>query len=343
MCNRVHPGSERGYSAIAANMLLGFFSLLCFLTATSVADGAASPGPVAAGPAATAPYSSPPAPWSARPLPFFYDLYTFRGTGGRTAVVAAFAVPAGRLEVEERARGIRYRFDVTLVLADTALRAVSRTDDSVYVGSPHRLPGEHLLFTHIEVQAPPSRTTLQRVIMTDATKPGIGQLYGSPFPIPDYTGRDLMLSDIALGQPGARAGWERGDVTLALLPTSEFPGSTFDVYYEIYNLPAGHRYVTEIFVEDVDSTRTERAADRTTVRLRFAGEADTRRDGMLQELRRVETSLDRGRYRITVTITDQQTGETASRARFFQVRAPGRGATMVTALPRGRRLGSRNR
>ncbi|MGH7128212.1 MAG: hypothetical protein ACREIV_06570 [Planctomycetaceae bacterium] len=298
---------------------------------------------MSAGPVANAPHGNPTAGAFARPLPFFYDLYTFRGTGGRTAVVAAFAVPAGRLEIEDRPRGVRYRFDVTLVLADTALRSVSRTDDSVYVGSPHPLPGEHLLFTHIEVQAPPSGSTLQRVIMTDATKPGIGQLYGASFPIPDYSGSDLMLSDIALGQPGAQAGWERGDVTLALLPTSQFPGSRFDVYYEIYNLPAGHRYATEIFVEDADSTSTEPVGDRTAVRLRFSGEAATRPDGMLPELRRVETALGRGHYRITVIITDEQTGETASRSRFFHVRGFGRGATMVTALPRGRQLGSRNR
>ena len=34
----------------------------------------------------------------------------------------------------------------------------------------------------------------------DATTPGVGQLYSSPFPIPDYSGDHLMLSDIALGQ-----------------------------------------------------------------------------------------------------------------------------------------------
>ena len=48
---------------------------------------------------------------------------------------------------------------VTLVLADTAVRSVFRTDDSVFVRLPRPLPGEHLLFTHIEVQAPPSGST----------------------------------------------------------------------------------------------------------------------------------------------------------------------------------------
>jgi hypothetical protein len=49
-----------------------------------------------------------------RPLPFFYDLYTFRGSGGATAVVGAFAVEAGELETEDADGRVRYRFSVTL-------------------------------------------------------------------------------------------------------------------------------------------------------------------------------------------------------------------------------------
>jgi hypothetical protein len=272
-----------------------------------------------------------------RPLPFFYDLYTFRGEAGATTVVAAFAVPAGQLERDWEGGQVRYRFDVTLVLADTALRSVRRTDDSVAVAVPRSLSGDHILFTHIEVQALPSSATLQRVIMTDASTPGIGQLYGSAFPIPDYTGPQLMLSDIALGDPGATEGWRRGDVTLALLPTSQFPAGSFDVYYEVYNLSAGHPYVTEIAVEPVDEAGVPRAVG-GTVRARFDGTARSAPDGSLGELRRVDTSLSRGFYRLTVTVTDQETGATATRSRPFQVRGGSGRATMVPAHPRGPRF-----
>jgi hypothetical protein len=270
------------------------------------------------------------------PLPFFYDLYTFRGEASTTTVVASFAVPAGRLQPEWAKGGVRYRFDVTLVLADTALRSVFRTDDSVFVGLPRALSGQHLLFTHLEVQAPPSRSTLQRVIMSDATTPGVGQLYGASFPIPDYSGSHLMLSDVALAEPDATAGWQRGGATLALLPTRLFPSSAFDVYYEIYNLPYGTPYVTEIAVEQVDDSATVRPTDRDPVRLRFAGESTARRDGSLVQLRRVETSLGNGRYRITVTIRDVASGQTATRSRVFEVNRWERGATMVRAWPHGR-------
>jgi len=276
-----------------------------------------------------------------RPLPFFYDLYTFRGEDGGTEVVASFAVPVERLHRESQRRGVRYRFDVSLVLADTALRSVSRTDDSVFVAVDRPLARGHLLHTYIQVAAPPSITTLQRVIMTDATTPGVGQLYTSPFPIPDYTGSHLMLSDIALGLPGSESGWTRGDVALALLPTSQFPDGSFDVYYEIYNLPAETPYTTEISIEPVDDADTDARQRDEQVRTRFAGEANPERDGSVRELRHVDASRGTGRHRLTVTVTNEETGETAAGSRTFQVRGSGSGTTLVTALPRGTRTALR--
>lgn len=275
------------------------------------------------------------APAGAGPVPFHYDLYTFRGSSaGATTVVAAFAVPAGNLEREEGDREVRYRFDVTLVLSDTVLKTVSRTDDSVYVALRRPPGGEHLLHTHIEVQAPPSGTTLQRVILSDATTPGMGQLYSASFPIPDYGGGDLMLSDIALGLPGAGGGWRRGQVTLALLPTSQFPQGSFDVYYEVYNLPSGNRYATELTVEQLADPQGSPPGDALPVQARFTGEAHTEDDGSLRELRRVDAALARGSHRLTVTVTDLETGARTSRSRPFQVRGWGPGATLVQALPR---------
>jgi hypothetical protein len=316
--------------------------LVSVLTAISAVSGSGLDASSAVRPegAAGSALDSDSAPRNAvRPLPFFYDLYTFRGRGGSTAIVSAFAVEAGRLETESADRRVRYRFSVTLVLADTALRSVSNTHDTVFVDVARRLADDHLLYTHVEMPAPPSRSTRQRVIMTDATVPGIGQLYSEFFPIPDYSGSQLMLSDIALGQPDAAAGWKRGDVTLALLPTTQFPSSAFDVYYEIYNLPAGNPYTTEIAIEHAEPGRADQAADRRPLRLSFSGESAAGPDASLPELRRVETSLSRGSYRITVTITDRTTGERASRSRSFEVRGWQRGATMVAALPQK----SRNR
>lgn len=275
------------------------------------------------------PDSSPHMDDAARPLPFLYDLYTFRGNRG-TTVVAAFAVEAGELEKENIENAVRYRFDVTLFLTDTLRRSVISSHDSVYVEMNRSLPSEHLLFTAVQVEAPPSETTVQRVVMFNATTPGIGQLYTTAFRIPDYSGRHLMLSDVALGQPDAKQGWRRRDVTLALLPAGRFPSSAFDVYYEIYNLPNGNPYSTTISVDRVDE---EGRVTARVVDVRFAGESSAGRAAVMAERRRVESSLERGRYRITVTIVDAESRQSASKSRFFEVHSTEHGATMVPALP----------
>lgn len=277
---------------------------------------------------------TPAAATSRTPLPFHYDLYTFRGRGGSTAIVTAFAVEAGNLETESVGDRARYRFSVTLVLADTVLRTVSNTHDTVFVDVPRSFPDDHVLHTHVEVRASPSGSTRQRVVMTDATTPGIGQLYSEVFPIPDYNGSELMLSDIALGRPGASNGWRRGDVTLALLPTSLFPAGAFDVYYEVYNLPGRHAYTTEIAVQRLNSGGGK-AGD--PVRLRFNDESTAGRDDMLAELRRVDASLGKGSYRLTVTVTDRVTGASAVQHRDFDIRDDDRQATMVAAQRSGAR------
>ena len=266
----------------------------------------------------------------AAPLPFFYDVYTFRDAGGSTDVVAAIAVEAGHLRRVRRGGSVRYRFDLRFVLADTATRHVYRSIDSVFVSLPYALPNQHLLHTYVEVEAPPSSTTVQRVIVTDASRPGVGQLYQSPLAVPDYSGDALMLSDIAFGLPDAEEGWERRGHTLALLPTSQFPESAFDVYYEIYNLAGGTPYETEVAIEPLDGGDSEGSVARAV----FRGESSPTFDGTLAELRRVESALPEGRYRLTVTVRDEYTGRTASKARLIQVRGWGEGMTMVRALPR---------
>jgi tetratricopeptide (TPR) repeat protein len=258
-----------------------------------------------------------------RDLPFFYDLYTFRGPEKSTAVVAAFAVPANALETTSEQEGVRYRFDVSLILADTAKGSVARYDDSASIAMPRPLDRDELLRTHLEVNMLPSLSTLQRVIVTDPTEPGIGQLYGGPFPIPDYTGKQLMLSDIALGQPSKERGWKRGEVSLLLVPTSQFPEGSFSLYYEIYNLPAGTKYSTEIVIERIDKSAGAKLRGLLggggDVRFRFGGESTAGPDGTLAELRRIEAPIGRGRYRLTVNVKDLGTGATAKASRNFVI------------------------
>ena len=152
-----------------------------------------------------------------------------------------------------------------------------------------------------------------------------------PFLIPDYSGSELMLSDIAFGLPGAEGGWTRRGISLALLPTSQFPESSFDVYYEIYNLPAGNSYETEFSIQPIDGDEGEDRA----VRALFSGESEAREDGSVAELRRVASALPKGHYLFTVTVRDLVSGQVAANSRTVDVRGWRSGTTLVTAMPRG--------
>ncbi len=263
------------------------------------------------------------APNFTKDLPFYFDLYTFRGEEGRTKVVAAVAVPVEKLQKRDVALSSAYRVDLSLILVDTASRRVIRQDDSVALNATRAFKNDDLFRMHVEVAVPPSRTTLQRVIVSDPSEPGIGQLYGGPFPIPDYSTDKLMMSDIVLAEPRVEGRWRRGDVALALVPTGRFKGASFRVFYEIYNIPDNSAYSTEIEIEPLQKTAGQKlksllGGKNDKISLKFDGAALDVKNNTLQELRQVDAQLPVGRYRMKVTVR-LENGETVKGERVFIV------------------------
>ena len=255
-------------------------------------------------------------------LPFYFDLYTFRGEEGRTNVVAAVAVPVEKLQKKDIAMNPAYRVDLSLILVDTASRKVIRQDDSVAIAATRAFKNDDLFRMHVEVAAPPSRTTLQRVIVSDPSEPGIGQLYGGPFPIPDYSLGKLLMSDIVLAEPRVEGKWHRGDVKLALVPTGRFKGGSFRAFYELYNIADNTAYSTEIEIEPIQKSPGQKLKSlfggKSKISLKFDGVALDVKNNTLQELRQVDAQLGPGRYRMRITVR-LENGETVRGERVFVV------------------------
>lgn len=260
------------------------------------------------------------APKFTKDLPFYFDLYTFRAPEGRTNVVAAVAVPVERLQKSDVAFNPAYRVDLSLILVDTATRKVIRQDDSVAIAATRAFKNDDLFRMHVEVAVPPSSTTLQRVIVSDPSEPGVGQLYGGPFPIPDYSVQKLMLSDIVLAEPGVEGKWRRGDAALALVPTGRFKGGSFRVFYEVYNIPQNTPYTTEVEIEPIQKSAGQRIKDlfggKNNLSFRFDAVAMDVKNGTLQELRQVNVPFGPGRYRMRISLKTAA-GEIARGERVF--------------------------
>jgi hypothetical protein len=261
-------------------------------------------------------------PRFAAELPFYYDLYTFRGEAN-TAVTAAVAVPGQALVPRTVAGSTVYSIALSLIVLDTATQRVSRTDTTVHLRAARELQqGEHVRI-HLDLAAPPSTTAVHRMVLRDAAEPSHGRLYAGSVTLPDYRGTALTLSDIVLAEPEGGT-WRRGDVQLGLVPPRQFAeNSALTVFYEVYNLPENAPYRTEIELKPTDGSGLfggirKLFGGKNGLTLRFEGVARPGANGV-QEVRRVTPSLPAGRYEIRVNVTNLATGATATRQTRFIV------------------------
>lgn len=258
-----------------------------------------------------------------RELPFYYDVYAFKGEG-ETDLTAAVAVPGSSLTPAQAGDGYLYSLRLSLVVIDTLSGAVSRTDTTYHLRSARVLgTGEHLrVFTRLAAR--PSLATVHRVVINDLGNPEAGQMYGGATTIPDFASQKLGTSDIVLAEsePG---NWHRGNARLALVPPRQFvEGESLTLFYEIYNLAAGTPYRTEIDVTPTEETGFSKlrrlfGGGGGAVRLSFDGSAQLDPNRNVQELRRVSPSLKPGRYRARVTVTNLEDQQSATVEKAFIV------------------------
>jgi tetratricopeptide (TPR) repeat protein len=257
-----------------------------------------------------------------RDLDFVSDVFTFRGEGDRTDVVAGVLLPADAVQPAPAYLGVAWDLDVSLIVADTFFNRVARVDSTLrLLRSEPPAPGSLLRLT-LGVPVVPGSAQAQRIVVASNDDPTHGRMVGRTLDVPDYSGRQLLISDIVLAEPDSGGSFRRGDVALSLVPTREFPGGAFQAYYEIYNLTPDGTYTTEVTVEKagggVGGLVRGLFGGGPEVQLRFDDVASPL-DVLSRELRRVDTSLGAGDYRIRVRVTDHASGRSTEREREFTV------------------------
>lgn len=243
-------------------------------------------------------------------LPFYYDLYAFRGRNGMTDVTAAAAVPGTSLFSQPMGTQYVYSLQASLIFIDTITDEITRKD-SVFSFLSSRVLGrdENLRLT-LDMTVPHAKAGIHRIVLRDRVNPGAGQLYGGPSELKNFTGAALMMSDIVLGESEDGA-WSRGIAKLGLVPPRQFEEKKpLKVFYELYNLPPHANYRTEISMAPVDGVtgfgRIKKlfGGSDGKIQLQFDGVAPFETEGTIQELKEVTAEVKPGKYKVVVRVTN---------------------------------------
>lgn len=262
-----------------------------------------------------------------REMPFYYDVYAFKGDAGRTELTATFAVPGNMVRPTVIDGRTVYPLQASFIVIDTVQRTVERIDSTFRFAAPRRLrSGEHIRFD-LELPITPRTGTIHRALVRNSYFAGEGMIYGGALSVPDFGTGELTISEVVLAKAGTEGEWVRGDARLELLPPRQFAeDEPFRVFYEVYNLGDQVGYTTEIEVEPTEGGGVVGAVKRLfgggapTINLRFDDVASTERYlGGVQELRDLQAQLDPGRYRMRIRVTELTSGRTATREKLFVV------------------------
>jgi len=257
-------------------------------------------------------------------LPFAFDLFAFRGTGGRTDLSAPIAVLSDSLRADTLADGtLIHALTVSMFIVDTVNASVVRADTAMrYRYEPAPARGEAVVAS-INLSVEPKADALLRIRVRERARPERGRVHGQHIRVPGFSVDSLELSSIVLAVPGQGGNWRRGATQLTVMPIGEFAGGDFRVFYEIYNLPEDAPYRTEITVERIRDG-LGRVLDilpgtDPAIQLRFDDIARPDGSGVVQELRSVESDLEPGHYRIRVRVSNLVANDSVTNERLFSV------------------------
>ena len=175
------------------------------------------------------------------PLDFYYEPLTFRGENGRTDLQVNIAIPIDNVALPGD-------IDTTIIverrvaLLDNRSAEVRKAKQDLAVPISDGRRGRSLLaMDRLDLTAAPGEYELAVQAWRRDTE--MLQVYRQGVVLPDYSGADLMLSDLQVAQRVTEAGtmpdstFSRGKWNILPAPSRTFyVGDPLFVYFEIYNL-----------------------------------------------------------------------------------------------------------
>ncbi len=268
-------------------------------------------------------------------LEYAFDAVTFRTDNGATELDLSYSIPVWQFGEESDGRGNRTRLEHQVTLRDSTMTPQFTHE---FGFGPFERPKRMMAASQVKVPvytlpesvvAPPGRFTLAVQVRDEASQ-RIG-VYRKPVTLSDYSGEELLISDLKLATlitpSGVQGPFVRNGLNITPNPGRLYiRGSPVYVYYEIYNLGLDEEERTEyeILYEIRSVERNEpsgwsarRQRDMQTVMMSFAGEGFSTED---REYTSLDTGdLPAGEYVLTVTLTDLHAESTVSRSANFLV------------------------
>ena len=269
------------------------------------------------------------------------SVVTFRGSDGKTAIEYAFALLPEEFGVFRSPTGVYAELDIGVRLYTPDWKPVvgaSETDRRVETVPQIRVRGIPLFVDATRLEADPGSYVLTIMLLDPGT--GARATVEEAIEVPDYSGTELMVSDIlpAAGirevGPGRSGRFIRGELEVLPLPGASLPADqALFVYYEIYNLTKDEigatdyqvRYAVYEVVEETGLTQRLFRGIRNLFRRgdALAGLSSTVDVTGIRPDVPSHIELDMrlappGSYELQLVVTDRLTGATSSSALRFR-------------------------
>lgn len=269
------------------------------------------------------------------PLEYAFDAVTFRANNGATELDLSYSIPVWQFGEVSDGRGNSTRLEHLVTLRDSTMTPEFTHEFGFGpFDRPKRMMAESQVKVPVytlpaRVAAPPGNFTLAVQVRDEASQ-RIG-VYRKPVTLSDYSGEELLISDLKLAALIAPSGVQGPFVRKGLNITPNpgriyIRGNPVYVYYELYNLGLDEEKKSEyeILYEIRPAERNEpsgwsarRQRDMQTVLMAFAGEGFSTED---REYTSLDTGdLPAGEYVLTVTLADLHAESTVSKSANFLV------------------------
>jgi hypothetical protein len=253
------------------------------------------------------------------PLRAIAQLYAFRGRDETTALTAAVLIPGQRFTPAMNNGVLVYPLAMSLIVLDSASGDIQRADSKPSFRADQSLRSGQWFRAVIDMQARPAKDASYRLVVENTANAAEGDIRSGSQEIPAFTGNDLMISDIVVGESGDGR-WKRGRTDINPIPSHQIErGKSFKLFYEIYNLPEGDRYRTTIAVTPKETGGIGGAlksivGKKRGVEFNFDETASSPAQLYgLQQMRTIGADMEGGIYDLTVTITNIATQATTKR------------------------------